>query len=526
MPQPPTLPAGLEALTAEVLRLKREGVGSVEEVEIFGSGLHRDDEPAWTREEIHAIHRNFQELSTGDDPRLGVMIGLDHIPGGPAVGRVTNLWLKPGGVLVSRFSDLPALWAEAIDLGIWDRISVEIDPEPPFGLPGEGPTLVGVTLLGAMRPQLKWTSHLKDRVRMAERRHLRPTRRRFRSTRLTRGHRVYSEAVMDRATLLQQLVDAGMPQTFVDQLGEAVTDDTALTQLVNAYLAAQAGAVPADGATAQEGMPRDQMIEEILKADPSQDRAALEAMDDAALQALLDQLAPGVYAEYQKANPATPTTPETPAVPPTTAVAPAAQPAAPTVPTTPITLTTPTTLPPALTAQFAELQKSARVAVETANKAAAAARGETLAARRYAERRERERWEQEIDAAVDAALACGALSPADDDDKNPAILPKRKKLRNLIGVRTGVHTYSANGKTVTKTQLEQALDELAAQTTQAKKGGRYSERIAAGGTQDSAAKAKYDAIRKQAADEYAARNAKPALTLEDRMGLMPSRHQR
>src|SRR5947207_2935543 len=107
-------PPDLEAITAEVLRLKARGTGSVPRVALFGAGLHREGESPYSRQDIADILANFRALSTGASPPLPVLIGLDHVPGGPSVGRVPALYSEPGGVLAATLADLPLLWARAI----------------------------------------------------------------------------------------------------------------------------------------------------------------------------------------------------------------------------------------------------------------------------------------------------------------------------------------------------------------------------------------------------------------------------
>jgi hypothetical protein len=227
----------LADLTAEVLRLKGEGVGSVERVVLFGSGMHHEGMAAYSRDDIGDILRNFQALSTGPSARLPVVIGLDHVrawhgaAAGPAVGLVSRLFSEPGGVLAATFADLPDLWARAVRAGLWTRVSAEIDPSPPFSLPGRGCCLTGVTLLGRQRPALKWTSDLRAAVAFAELYKQSPPPRVFRAVPVSGrpGHaRVFSEAAMDRDAIIARIIEK-FPERERAAL-EAMTD-AQLTEL-------------------------------------------------------------------------------------------------------------------------------------------------------------------------------------------------------------------------------------------------------------------------------------------------------
>jgi hypothetical protein len=512
----PQLSTDLEALTSELLALRRDGVGRIPRVVMFGSGLLRDDMPPWSRDDIAAIARNFQALSTGPTPPMPVAIGLDHVDGGPAVGRVTKLWQEPGGVLVAEFDDLPKLFAEAIRQGLWFRVSAEIEDAPPFGLPGDGMTLTGVTLLGAKRPQIKWTSHLQDLVKFAEaaRRPLRP--RRFVSRRRGRGFSVWSESVMDRATLLQQLVDAGVPQAFVDKLDAIAKDDTELVELVNVWLAAKAGAMPAEASEptrAQEGMTRDEMIARILELDPAQDRATLEALDDAALKELLIQLGgPDAFAELPEVLPV-PTPPAPPSTVTPTPPNPTPTPTPPT-PTTPNPAAPSTPAPADVRAEFAETR---RLLAQLRSERAAAAR-EAVARRKveFSEREARDRVE--ITAFAGRLRDEGKVSPSEHDGDPAHGLPSLVDL--ILGQDNSrqVIAFSENGRTVKLTRREAYKRSLDARPKR-----KFQERIEVSRDGASPKKAFYDQIIAETKARYAAANAQPAVSLRERLGMVPRR---
>jgi hypothetical protein len=482
-------PPDLEAITAEVLRLKEAGVGVVERVPLFGSGLHREGEPPYSRQDIADILANFRALSTGDSPPLPVVIGLDHIPGGPAVGRVPALYSEPGGVFSARLADLPLLWARAIRAGLWFRVSAEIEPEPPFGLPGKGCTLVGVSLLGKRRPQLKWSGHLSELVKYAEGR--RPARRWFRSEPVPgcRGkYRVYSEAApMDRKTLLQQLLDAGWPQACVDMLDGLVKDDAELGGLVNAWLANKAGggdaaAMAAGDAGAAAALTPEQraaIVDAVLAADPGQDRAALEAMADADLQALASSL--GVtYAEKANEGGADVSgkvvTP--PAPPPVDAGAVAAE------------------VEKRVAAKFAEQNRRLEQR-ERAITASLAKRDKAEADRAAeAERADAEEWAKRM-------RREGKVTPA-ELDPGPAEAPNFTLVDEVLSHdnTTAVRTYAENGKQVKLTRRDLFKRKVEARTP-----GKYGEMVPQSPAGPDAERA---AQKKAIREWHAARNGKGA----------------
>jgi hypothetical protein len=487
----------LETLTAEVLRLKREGVGSVERVEFFGAGLHRDGESPYTREQIETIAQNFRELSEGDDPLMPVLIGLDHVEGGPAVGRVTKVWVEPGAVLCCSLSDVPRRWAEAIRLRLWGTgVSAEIEQEPPFGLPGEGPTLVGLTLLGRLRAQLKWTSEVSTLIRYAER-----------HTRIGSRTRLYSEVVMDRGQLEEQLKAAGLSEAEIEAL--KALDDDAFMAFATAMLARMAGVTTGgadDGTSATEGMAREDMIAKILELDPGQDRAALEALDDMALKELLIQLGgPDAFAEADG-------DPETTTVPTPTPT-----------PTPPRPQPTPTPSRPApelgLTrAEFAEARRTL-----AAIKRERREFDVQVTARKKAEQKARHAAEYaEAVAVVDQLISERKARPADKDAGDPAS-PNWTLVDEILAHDNTkrVHRYSEGGRAAVLTARERFVKELKRREPR-----KYGEAVRAGKGGDSAKAALYAQIAEETKARYAAANARPAVGLRERLGMLPPRLQR
>lgn len=472
-------PATLEELTAEVLRLKAQGVGGVRRVVAFGAGDLRDGEPPWTRAEIAAIVRNFNDLSTGEAPRLPVNIGLDHAQGGsfggPSVGRVTAAWMEPGGVLCLTFADLPRLWADAVDRGLWPSLSVEVDGKPPHGLPGDGPTLIGVTLLGRLRPQIPWVSDLRGRVTHA--------RRRVFSKPTPRGRRVFSEVfAMDQSTkdTLLAVIKGAFPD-LPDEFLATLTDEQ-----LQALATAATPAPPdgGDGATAESVAPaREEMIAAIVAADPSQDRAALEAMTDEDLTALWRQ----ITGDMMSANATTPPAGTAPPATPPTTPRPAAAPAAPQA----------GDIPPVLAARFSAL-------------AAQAARIEAGHRRLEAEQARRERAERERTVKAYCAKweAEGYVTPAEVDPKSTA--PNLyHRLINANADRSRLYGAKAMN------EFDAAVAEIEA------RGARFvrmfSERMA---QTDGDGKTVFDRVR----DEVRNRKAPdPGKSLHERLGRTPAR---
>jgi hypothetical protein len=495
---PPELPTDLEALTAELVRLKDWGTGEVPRLVLFGSGRHREGEPPYSREQVAQMLRNFAALSTGDNPPLPITIGLDHIPDGPAVGRVPELWDEPGGVLACRFSELPLVWAKAIKHGLWFRVSADVADQPPFGLPGEGCCLVGVTLLGAQRPQLKWTSHLQDLVRYAERRPAAP-RWQYSFTRTPTGLRLYAEAKPMAASALRdsfvKLLKKEFPQLSDDFLGSQSDDQLAAL--------ADSGGGAADGSAAPPD--RSAMIDEMLAADPTLNRADLEAMDDATFRAAYQQATGKTVAGYGETTEDKKVTVTVTQPTPAATDGDAAKVAA------------------ALTqavAQGKELVAEMRSYAEQADKAAK--RSVQTVQQFHQTEREKARRE-EVESLTEQALDAGVWTSADTDDVGGRRLTEPAKLLLLSDQHTAL-SYSEGGADVKKTAYRAAVDDLKAKIAAAPKRRKYGadERVPSGGTSGGL----YAEIREDAAKRRAARAAAPEVPLRARLNMPMPAHLR
>jgi hypothetical protein len=497
---PPELPADLEALTAELVRLKDQGTGEVPRLVLFGSGRHREGEPPYSREEIAGMVRNFGQFSTGPDAKLPVTIGLDHVPNGPAVGRVSRLWEEPGGVLACSFAELPALWAQAIRHGLWFRVSADID-QPPFGVPAEGLMVVGVTLLGQQRPQLKWTSHLQDLVRYAERRPAAP-RWQYSFTRTPTGLRLYAEARTMAKTSLRDafvvLLKKEFPQLSEDFLATQSDDQLAALAESGGGGAASGDATTPDRSTATD---------ELLAADPTLNRADLEAMDDVTFWAAYQKATGKTVAGYGETTEDKKVT---------------------------VTITKPT--PAATDGDAAKVAAALRDAnakaeqligqmksyAEQADKAAKRS-VETVQQFHQTEREKAKRLE--VESLTEQALDAGVWTSADTDDVGGRRLTEPAKLLLMDDSVTRL-SYAENGVDVKKTAYRAAVDDLKAKiaATPRRKGyGEGRERVPPGGA---AAGIDYAALRTETAANYAARNAPSANPLRQRLGMLPPAHQR
>jgi hypothetical protein len=488
------LPSDPTELTKALLALRAQGVGAVDRVVLFGSGLHREGDEPYTRQDVADILANFQSLSTGPEPRLPVLIDLDHEGAGPRVGTVTRLWEEPGGVLCAQFGDLPQLFADAIKQRLWFRVSAAIKPEPPFGLPGTGKCLVGAALLGAQPPALKWTGQLSGVRPYAD-----PPRIRCWSERVGDTTFVYSEAAtVDRKALEEKLKALGWSDAMVKAASDGITDDAAFGTFVTEALAEKAAPAGAGGAGGNNPpMDKPAMIDAIIAADPTQDRAALEAMSDADLQALYAKVTGGTYGEEEEEG----TPPPKPPVP--------------------------AGLDAKAIAAFAE--RSVRTAVKTAERAIMsrlAVKEKALDARLAAEAKasaDREAAERRkgIDVFCESAVGSGHLTPADLDESDPktAHLSVRQRLYRMDATPS-IQTFGEGGKPAKKSQLEIEMAAILAKPPKT-----YGEKLRAAGG-DGVGKEFYDAIREQAAKGYAARNALPEIPLHTRLGMLPPRHLR
>jgi hypothetical protein len=327
---------------ADIVALKKLGVADLSDVPIFATGVHnREDDPKeYTNTDLADMVRNFNALSAGSAPLLAVPIGIGHEEdqswvddtGLPAVGLIKRLWFTPDdGILHASFNDIPRLFAEALDQGVYFNLSAEIYDEPPEGCPGTGCTLRRVSLLGAEQPAVKRLLRVPPvewrRKRFTEHR----TRRRVRCKRITprtaRGsYWTFSEVVMDRKALEEKLVALGWTQTAVDLLANLPDEDFAA--LVTELLSAAAGVAPTDsgtpaGGAAEVSAPpaREQMIADLVAV--GEDPTMLEGLSDADLLALWTQKVGG-QSEHSEGEPVTTTvTPPVVTPAPTPALTPA-----------------------------------------------------------------------------------------------------------------------------------------------------------------------------------------------------------
>lgn len=143
-------------------------------VEIFCTGTHRDQE--WSEDDLDEIVKNFDLLSSGDDPEIDVPIVIGHEEeqplldntGIPALGWVRNVRKVPApgtkdniqagktASIVADFVEVPETIAKLIDGGAYRHVSAEIydDYTDPAGT-HHGKVLRRVAILGGELPQIK-----------------------------------------------------------------------------------------------------------------------------------------------------------------------------------------------------------------------------------------------------------------------------------------------------------------------------------------------------------------------------------
>lgn len=101
----------------------------MEGVEIFASGEHQGEK--YPPEKLKEIVRNFELLSTGDNPAVPVPVVITHQEEQPAKGEVETLWLKPDATdgdtkLVCDVRNLDAATAQAVRDGKLIKPSAEL----------------------------------------------------------------------------------------------------------------------------------------------------------------------------------------------------------------------------------------------------------------------------------------------------------------------------------------------------------------------------------------------------------------
>jgi hypothetical protein len=299
-------PAPDPLLTADaIVRLKKEGVADLNDVIVFGPGQHHEGERPFSDADIDDIIRNFNALSAGDNPLLGVPLGVGNFhdqAAVPAVGRVTRVWKAADGLLHAKWSDLPRRFAESINYGVFRYPSIIIDDNPPHGCPGSGCTLLAIDVVDQpavkhllQLPQPQWRPGSK----FSERKRIRFIGRQ-RVMRIGKQRRcVFSEGIMDRDQMTQILLTAGWSQEDID----AITDDVVLGIIVGHEVKeAQGGGEPPPGdpsapAPMANTPTADQMISELTTA--GVDPAQLQGMSDADLLALWTQKVGGQTANAE-----------------------------------------------------------------------------------------------------------------------------------------------------------------------------------------------------------------------------------
>ena len=279
-------------------------LATVRGVEIFATGHYRGKD--YTFADLCEIARNFKELGPAEQNLLRPPVVLGHeehqeylertdLPaaGWPSALRVRSYYDQSSGkreaILIADFSEVPESIANMINARAYRKVSAEIydDFQDDFGR-GHGKALRRVALLGGEVPQVKRLADVPI-AHFTESAHSRISRLRPIESQPCRSPNrgtffVFAEVEpMDRAAMVSQLM-AAMPS-----LSQAVIDtmtDDQLAELVK-NLPAPAPAAAAAAAPAMMA-DRQTMIDELVAM--GQDPLALEAMDDAALQSLYDQL--------------------------------------------------------------------------------------------------------------------------------------------------------------------------------------------------------------------------------------------
>lgn len=116
--------------------------------EVFKAGIYPQGK--FTKKEIAEIAKNY------DPAFCEAPITVDHIQTGPAYGWV-DIAKADGEKLKVSFKEMPEDFKEAINKGLYKKVSVEIYRN----LEGKGPYLKAVSFLGAAIPQVKGLEPVK-----------------------------------------------------------------------------------------------------------------------------------------------------------------------------------------------------------------------------------------------------------------------------------------------------------------------------------------------------------------------------
>lgn len=280
-------------------------VQDISNVDIFAAGTYRGKE--YTESDLDEICRNFYELAENPNIRLSVPFVLGHEEDQsrleefldrtdlPAAAYLENPRRK-GKKIIGDMCNVPEKIANLIRNKVYGHVSAEIyDDVNPFRDNDEniyGKAFRRIALLGGEQPQVKglkpvWESLAAGTIRpsasvYSER--AKASRKIYPTSFVSKNRNTvfcFSEfTIMDRNALIQQIM-AAMPGLQESTL-QGMTDDMLSDMAANL----PGGTPPTDPMMMAEG--KEQLISELTAL--GQDPVALEAMDEAALQALLDQL--------------------------------------------------------------------------------------------------------------------------------------------------------------------------------------------------------------------------------------------
>ena len=285
----------------------------VPKVEIFRTGRHRPDSPAYTVADLDDIVANFERLRGQLDPP--VVIGHEEEQpltqglaesdpfsntGSPAVGWISRLW-RQGRSLYADLEGVHPAIGDLVNRRAYRKVSAEVydRDQPPEGLPVKGCVLRRLALLGGELPQIKTLADLPLAEPASHSATSAPCQchlRRHGEQRLPGGvYAVFFEvSIMDRTGIEDQFREVGWTDDQITALASLSDED--LQKLLTATLAQAAGVTgepegpagePALMMEWPEGLDRDTAIAELVAMGEAAE--ALAALPDEDLWALYQE---------------------------------------------------------------------------------------------------------------------------------------------------------------------------------------------------------------------------------------------
>ena len=290
-------------------------------VEIFRAGDYEGE--TYTTADLDDMVRNFAQFFVGASPPLFAPLVLGHeetLEDNTAVeaaGKVARLW-RDGDLLMAQFTEIPADMAQRLEEGKFRKVSAEIYPDAPPGVPVDGMVLRRVALLGGWPPKVKGLADIPPPKQYGECKRL-PT------LTASRDLRLFAELkgarhMANRPEMEKAVMDKGVPEKDVKAMSEDGLAATYAMCGIKPHADPEPAAIPdakpavnAEGDTPAESQSRPEMEKEAIQR--GNDAAAVAELSDDELKALLAQPAPDALGEEGTDDQGNPKEPKTMSVP-------------------------------------------------------------------------------------------------------------------------------------------------------------------------------------------------------------------